>query len=63
MEADFNHTDDGPSEVTADETHTRSPPVCAGNTNLRNVGQVEISDEATLEELKTQVQLWILCNL
>ncbi|XP_037550519.1 ubiquitin carboxyl-terminal hydrolase 40 [Nematolebias whitei] len=54
VEADFNHTADGPSEVTADETHIRSPPVCAGNTKLRNVGQVEISDEATLDELKTQ---------
>uniref|UniRef100_A0A3Q3FTU7 Ubiquitin specific peptidase 40 n=1 Tax=Kryptolebias marmoratus TaxID=37003 RepID=A0A3Q3FTU7_KRYMA len=39
-----------------DEVHTRPPPVGGGNSaKLRNVGQVEISDEATLEELKTQV--------
>lgn len=31
--------------------------LCAGNmAELRSVGQVEISDEATLEELKTQVE-------
>ncbi|XP_022056802.2 ubiquitin carboxyl-terminal hydrolase 40 isoform X2 [Acanthochromis polyacanthus] len=60
--SDFNHTDNGPAEeqmleiVTAGETPSQSPPVCGGNTaELRNVGQVEISDEATLEDLKTQV--------
>ena len=56
---DFNHTDNGHTEeqmlevVTASETH--SPPLCAGNIELRSAGQVEISDEATLEDLKTQV--------
>ncbi|XP_017272945.1 ubiquitin carboxyl-terminal hydrolase 40 isoform X2 [Kryptolebias marmoratus] len=61
-ETDFNHTGDGSVEeqtkggATADEVHTRPPPVGGGNSaKLRNVGQVEISDEATLEELKTQV--------
>ncbi|XP_008275139.1 ubiquitin carboxyl-terminal hydrolase 40 isoform X2 [Stegastes partitus] len=60
--SDFNHTDNGPAEeqmlevVTAGETHGRSPPLCGGHTaELRSVGQVEISDEATLEDLKTQV--------
>lgn len=42
--------------VSAGETHSHSPPLCAGNmAELRSVGQVEISDEATLEDLKTQV--------
>lgn len=61
LETDFNLTDDHPAGVPADETHTQSPPLDGGNTTkLRNVGQVEISDEATLEELKTQVQFWTL---
>ncbi|XP_034063280.1 ubiquitin carboxyl-terminal hydrolase 40 isoform X1 [Gymnodraco acuticeps] len=58
----FNHTDNGHTEeqmlelLTASETHSPSPPLCAGNTaELRSAGQVEISDEATLEDLKTQV--------
>lgn len=62
METDFNHTDNGHTEeqmlevVTAGETNSRPPPLCAGHTaELRSVGQVEISDEATLEDLKTQV--------
>ncbi|KAK2826421.1 hypothetical protein Q5P01_020635 [Channa striata] len=40
---------------TAGETQILSP-LCASNTaKLKSVGQVEISDEATLEDLKTQV--------
>nr|XP_019953723.1 PREDICTED: ubiquitin carboxyl-terminal hydrolase 40 isoform X1 [Paralichthys olivaceus] len=47
-ETDFNHT--------AGETQSLSLPLCGGSTvELRSVGQVEISDEATLEDLKTQV--------
>lgn len=50
MEADFKEV------LTAGETQNHWPPLCAGNAvELRSVGQVEISDEATLEELKTQV--------
>uniref|UniRef100_A0A8C4EDD4 Ubiquitin carboxyl-terminal hydrolase n=1 Tax=Dicentrarchus labrax TaxID=13489 RepID=A0A8C4EDD4_DICLA len=42
--------------VTAGETESHPPPLCASNmAELRSVGQVEISDEATLEDLKTQV--------
>ncbi|XP_051242887.1 ubiquitin carboxyl-terminal hydrolase 40 isoform X2 [Dicentrarchus labrax] len=62
METDFNHTDNGHTEeqmleaVTAGETESHPPPLCASNmAELRSVGQVEISDEATLEDLKTQV--------
>ncbi|XP_013865209.1 ubiquitin carboxyl-terminal hydrolase 40, partial [Austrofundulus limnaeus] len=56
LETDFNLTDDRPAGGPTDETHTQSPPLCGGNTTkLRNLGQVEISDEATLEELKTQI--------
>ncbi len=62
METNFNHTDNGhteehmPEVVSAGETHGHSPPLCAGSVaELRSVGQVEISDEATLEDLKTQV--------
>ncbi|XP_019110038.2 ubiquitin carboxyl-terminal hydrolase 40 isoform X1 [Larimichthys crocea] len=62
MESDYNHTDSSHAEeqmleaVSAGETHSHSPPLCAGNmAELRSVGQVEISDEATLEDLKTQV--------
>ncbi|TKS86780.1 Ubiquitin carboxyl-terminal hydrolase 40 [Collichthys lucidus] len=62
MESDYNHTDSSHAEeqmleaVSAGETHSHSPPLCAGNmAELRSVGQVEISDEAMLEDLKTQV--------
>lgn len=61
IETYFNHADgDNADEqmldvVTADETR-HSPPACGSNVaELRSVGQVEISDEATLEDLKTQV--------
>ncbi|XP_074516578.1 ubiquitin carboxyl-terminal hydrolase 40 isoform X1 [Sebastes fasciatus] len=56
---DFNHANNGHTEeqmlevATASETY--SPPLCAGNIDLISAGQVEISDEATLEDLKTQV--------
>ncbi|XP_039459466.1 ubiquitin carboxyl-terminal hydrolase 40 isoform X1 [Oreochromis aureus] len=58
MERDFNHTENGPAEgqMPAGTTHNQLPPVCNGNAaELRRVGQIEISDEATLEDLKTQV--------
>uniref|UniRef100_A0A3Q0S7X2 Ubiquitin specific peptidase 40 n=1 Tax=Amphilophus citrinellus TaxID=61819 RepID=A0A3Q0S7X2_AMPCI len=52
MERDFNHTENGPAEGQMLE----SPPLCNGNTaELRHAGQIEISDEVTLEDLKTQV--------
>lgn len=57
--SDFNHTENDHTEEqmleagTAGETQTR---LCDGNmAELRSAGQVEISDEATLEDLKTQV--------
>lgn len=63
METDFNHTANGhaeeqmPVEATAGETHSLSPRLCDGNmAELRSVGQVEISDEVSLEDLKTQVE-------
>lgn len=63
IETDFNHTDNGHAEeqmqevLTTGETHSPSPPVCGSNVvDLRSIGQVEISDEATLEDLKTQVK-------
>ncbi|XP_034419262.1 ubiquitin carboxyl-terminal hydrolase 40 isoform X2 [Cyclopterus lumpus] len=50
---DFNHTDNGPTEVV---TAGDSPPPGLGNmAEPRSAEQVEISDEATLEDLKTQV--------
>ncbi|CAN9502416.1 unnamed protein product [Ophioblennius macclurei] len=52
----FNHTDNGFTEGV-EEAHDQSLLVlCGGNTSeARSVGQVEISAEATLEDLKTQV--------
>ncbi|XP_030247171.1 ubiquitin carboxyl-terminal hydrolase 40 isoform X1 [Sparus aurata] len=58
METDFNgHTEEQTLEVvTAGKTHSQSSPMYAGNmAELKSVGQVEISDEATLEDFKTQV--------
>lgn len=58
MERDFNHTEKGPADgqMPAGTTHNQLPPLCNGNAaELRRVGQIEISDEATLEDLKTQV--------
>ena len=53
-ETDFKHTD---SVKTAGETQSHSPTLCGGSrVELSGVGQVEISDEVTLEDLKTQVQ-------
>lgn len=59
---DFTHTDNGHAQehmldaVTEGETGL-PPSLNVGNMfKLRNVGQVEISDEATLEDLKTQVE-------
>ncbi|XP_068607993.1 ubiquitin carboxyl-terminal hydrolase 40 [Brachionichthys hirsutus] len=56
----FNHTDDGrpeePTLAVVMERPRRSPPLCADDrAQLRNAGQVEISEDATLEDLKTQV--------
>lgn len=59
---ELNHTGNGPTEqqmdvATADETRSQLFPLGGGNVaELRSVGQVEISDEATLEDLKTQVE-------
>ncbi|XP_038584441.1 ubiquitin carboxyl-terminal hydrolase 40 isoform X2 [Micropterus salmoides] len=62
METHFNQTENSHTEeqmlevVTGGETLSHSPSLRAGNmAELRSVGQVEISDEATLEDLKTQV--------
>lgn len=58
MERDFNHTENGPADgqMPAGTTHNQLPPLCNGNAaELRRVGQIEISDEATLDDLKTQV--------
>ncbi|XP_029317046.1 ubiquitin carboxyl-terminal hydrolase 40 isoform X2 [Cottoperca gobio] len=59
---DFNPTDNGHTEeqmleaVTAGETRSHSLLMMAGNmAEMRSAGHVEISDEATLEDLKTQV--------
>lgn len=53
------HTDNGHAQEDMLETvfeTGRAPSLNVGSTvKLRSVGQVEISDEASLEELKTQV--------
>ncbi|XP_071758299.2 ubiquitin carboxyl-terminal hydrolase 40 [Centroberyx gerrardi] len=58
-ETDFNHTDNGCSEgrmLEASEMHIQLLPLSGGNmAELRTAGQVEITDEATLEDLKSQV--------
>uniref|UniRef100_A0A1A7YQJ0 Ubiquitin specific peptidase 40 n=1 Tax=Iconisemion striatum TaxID=60296 RepID=A0A1A7YQJ0_9TELE len=51
--SDFNHTNDTAAEEQTNKGMTAQLP--GTTTELRSVGQVEISDEATLEELKTQV--------
>ncbi|XP_068194600.1 ubiquitin carboxyl-terminal hydrolase 40 isoform X2 [Antennarius striatus] len=56
----FNHADHGSAEEQTvevlPERHSRSLPLCSDNmAQLRSVGQVEISEDATLEDLKTQV--------
>ncbi|XP_032355468.1 ubiquitin carboxyl-terminal hydrolase 40 isoform X1 [Etheostoma spectabile] len=62
LSMDFNLADNGLTKeqmlevVTAGEMHSHSPPLGASNiAELRNAGQVEIADEATLEDLKIQV--------
>lgn len=59
---DFTHTDNSHAQehmleaVTEGETGL-PPSLSVGSMfKLRNVGQVEISDDATLEDLKTQVE-------
>lgn len=47
--------------ATADDEHVQSLLLCNGNMpKLQSLGQVEISDEATLEDLKTLVDLSVL---
>ena len=60
MATGFNHTDNG--SATEQELGVESEvPLCATNTaELISVGQVEISDEATLEDLKTQVEFQVV---
>lgn len=57
---DFTHTNNGHAEEleAVTEVKTGRPPSLnvANTVKLRDVGQVEISDEATLEDLKTQVE-------
>lgn len=62
METDCNPAENSPAEQqmqgaeTADGSFARSISICGGNmVELRNVGKVEISEDATLEDLKTQV--------
>ncbi|XP_070698242.1 ubiquitin carboxyl-terminal hydrolase 40 isoform X2 [Pempheris klunzingeri] len=56
METNGHTEEQMPEIVTAGEMHCHSPPLCSGHTSeLLSVGQVEISDEVTLEDLKTQV--------
>lgn len=56
---DFIHTDNGHAQEDMLETEgetLRLPSLNVGNmVKLRSIGQVEISDEASLEDLKTQV--------
>ncbi|KAM3594008.1 uncharacterized protein V6R79_000611 [Siganus canaliculatus] len=59
---DFKHTNNWHTEermiedATGNEMQNETPPLFEGSvTGLKIVGQVEISDEATLDDLKTQV--------
>lgn len=58
--ADNGHDQDQMLEVvTADESDSRLPSVHVGNAaEVRSIGQVEITDEASLEDLKAQVKIW-----
>ncbi|KAM4625208.1 ubiquitin carboxyl-terminal hydrolase 40 [Polymixia lowei] len=51
METDFNHSD----ECSSTGQRPGVMPAVGTNVDLRTVGHVEISDDATLEDLKTQV--------
>uniref|UniRef100_A0A3B5M5R6 USP domain-containing protein n=1 Tax=Xiphophorus couchianus TaxID=32473 RepID=A0A3B5M5R6_9TELE len=62
MEADCKRSENSPAEQqvqgaeTTDGSCARSISLCGKNmAELQNVGKVEISDDATLEDLKTQV--------
>uniref|UniRef100_A0A7N6BXZ5 Ubiquitin carboxyl-terminal hydrolase n=1 Tax=Anabas testudineus TaxID=64144 RepID=A0A7N6BXZ5_ANATE len=56
METYLNHTDEQMLDVVSGDGTCHSLHVFGSNTaKLTSVGQVEISDEATLEDLKTQV--------
>ncbi|XP_007576687.1 ubiquitin carboxyl-terminal hydrolase 40 isoform X1 [Poecilia formosa] len=62
VEADFKHSENSSAEQpmqgaeATDGSCAQSISVCGENmAELRNVGKVEISDDATLEDLKTQV--------
>lgn len=53
METERPQADSGHAE---ERLQVLTDPQCGGNmVQLRNIGQVEISEEATLENLKTQV--------
>ncbi|KAM9355903.1 ubiquitin carboxyl-terminal hydrolase 40 isoform 2-T2 [Pholidichthys leucotaenia] len=55
IQTDFNHSENGPA-LEKTMTAGKINSLFAGKgTELRSMGQVEISDEATLEELKTQI--------
>ncbi|XP_028294265.1 ubiquitin carboxyl-terminal hydrolase 40 isoform X2 [Gouania willdenowi] len=55
MEPVFHQTNNGPA-LNGAEAASRLFVLCGGNTTeLKSVGQVEISDEATLDDLKAQV--------
>lgn len=53
---DFIHTDNGHAQEDMLGETGHPPSLNVGNmVKLRGIGQVEISDEASLEDLKTQV--------
>lgn len=54
---DLSDTNGGQTSEVVTEKHNRSQPLCADSSaELRIGGQVEISEKATLEDLKTQVE-------
>lgn len=72
MEADCKRSENSPAEQqvqgaeTTDGSCARSISLCGKNmAELQNVGKVEISDDATLEDLKTQVKCfhWFVVDL
>lgn len=66
MENDCNPDENSPAEQqmqgaeTTDGSFAQPISICGGNTvELRNVGEVEISEDAMLEDLKTQVRFCV----
>lgn len=61
--AGLHHTDNGHAKdqmlevVTAGESDSRLPSVRVGHAAVKSIGQVEITDEASLEDLKAQVKI------